>query len=78
MPEVTDIQTEEVQTTKVKMLVNHEFKGVTLAKGLTVDVERHVAERLISEGHAEAVIDAEKTKGKAKSGRLRRGKNKCT
>jgi hypothetical protein len=46
---------EKTITTKVKMLREVNFKGAGFAKGATVELEPHIAARLISDGNAEAV-----------------------
>lgn len=55
------------ETTKAKMLRQVDYKGAVLAGGATLDVEPHIAERLIAEGHAEAVADKKADKSEEKS-----------
>jgi hypothetical protein len=46
---------EKAETTKVKILNAVDYKGVGFAKGATVELEPHIAARLIADGNAEAV-----------------------
>jgi hypothetical protein len=46
---------EKAVLTNVKFLRQVDYKGAGFAKGVIADLEPHVAERLIADGHAEAV-----------------------
>lgn len=44
---------EKAEVTKVKILNAVDYKGVGFAKGATVELEPHIAARLIADGNAE-------------------------
>jgi len=52
---------EKPETTKVTFIRGVSYKDVEFKAGATADLEPHVAERLIADGHA-AVADEKKSK----------------
>ncbi len=54
----------QAETVTVKAIRPIQYKDLSIDEGKTADVETHIAERLIADGHAEIATEKEGKKAK--------------